>query len=680
VRKFTYLVILVILFNATFATDFLINEVLIKNNKEVPVEVITSKLSLKKGENFSTDQMVEDYIRLKNETYIEEVKMFPEIMSGGINLVIDLTEAENSKELLKAEGIVPLSEAEKIDKSLIVKTIEVYGNNNISTPEILENVPIKVGSFFSKTKILDGKSKILEMGYFREVNAEVFKYNDGIFIKYTVLENPIITGIEISGNTIFTQEELTEGFSTTPGKVYNINELREDKDKLLKKYFDRGYSLASVDDIRLSDDFKLLMSVSEGIVKKIEFRKLAKKQDGQRRNPDDTKLKTRKFVLEREVELELDKPFEKSKFDQSARNIFRLGYFKNISQEFKDIEGDPDGGKTLVFLLDESKSASYTGSISYGSAVGVVGSMSVEDRNFKGNSQTLGVSYEFGNNSQEYKLSFYDPWVKGTQRLSTSWSIYKSDYTDSSSDDAYYVTKTGATFGIGKWLNRRVKVASNFKYENIIEQNSDKEETDNYYVGEITPNITYDTRNNIYDATRGEYAKYSVTLGQVIGGDQYLKNQLELRKFQQGLFDKNTMAYRLVLGAGTESLKDAQKFRVGGSSSLRGYSYSSYKGIYSIYGNIENRLVLDDNFQFVLFYDFGRAWENRTTYDKAIEEGDYTESSYPYADLLTDIKHSYGIGLRVDTPLGPLRFDYGWPIGDSDVTGGQFYFSIGQMF
>ena len=66
-RKFTYLVILVILFNATFATDFLINEVLIKNNKEVPVEVITSKLSLKKGENFSTDQMVEDYIRLKNE-------------------------------------------------------------------------------------------------------------------------------------------------------------------------------------------------------------------------------------------------------------------------------------------------------------------------------------------------------------------------------------------------------------------------------------------------------------------------------------------------------------------------------------------------------------------------------------------------------------------------------------
>ena len=45
-RKFTYLVILVILFNATFATDFLINEVLIKNNKEViqlPKRISTQK-------------------------------------------------------------------------------------------------------------------------------------------------------------------------------------------------------------------------------------------------------------------------------------------------------------------------------------------------------------------------------------------------------------------------------------------------------------------------------------------------------------------------------------------------------------------------------------------------------------------------------------------------------------
>lgn len=679
-RKLTYLVILVILISRTFALDFLVNEIVIKNNKEVPIEVITSKLSLKKGDKFTTENMVEDYIRLKNETYIDEVKMFPEILAGGINLVVDIQESDNSKDLLKAEGIVPLSEAEKIDKSLIVKTIEVYGNNNIPTQEILEKVSVKIGSFFSKTKILDGKTKILEMGYFREVNAEVFKYNDGIFIKYTVLENPVITGIEITGNTLFTMEELTGDFETNPGDVYNINDLRADKDKLLKKYYDKGYSLASVNDIRLSNDYKLLISLSEGIIKEIQFRKLAQKQDGRRRDSTDTKLKTKQYVLERQVEVELDKPFQKNQFDQSARNIFKLGYFKNVSQEFKDIEGDEEGGKTLIFLIDESKSAAYTGSISYGSAVGVVGSMSIEDRNFKGRGQTLGLSYEFGDSSSEYKLSFSDPWVKGTQRLSTSWSVYRTDYTDSSSDSAYYVTKTGASFGLGKWIKRNVKVASSIKYENIVEEDEDEVQTDDYDIIELIPNITYDNRNNVYDTTRGEYAKYSVTLGHVINGSNYWKNQIELRKFQKGFFENNTMAYRLFAGIGSEDLKYSQKFKVGGSSSIRGYDYGDFKGIYSLYGNIENRMVLDDNFQFVLFYDFGRAWESTSSYEYSISEGDYTESSYPYEELLSDIKHSYGIGLRVDTPLGPLRFDFGWPIGDDDTTGGQFYFSIGQMF
>ena len=644
-----------------------ISSIEIRGIKEVPVEVVENIMTLKKDEIFESEKMVDDYIKLKDKKYIDDLKIYPRIEKTGIRVLVDINENEEAKNFLKEEGIIPLSEQEKIDKSLIIRRIDIAGNDNVPFEDLERYIPLKVGGYFSKSRIIDGRDRLLKTGYFVSVEPDVSKRGSGIYVKYLVVENPKIMGIQIEGNNLFGDEELIELLRTKINNIYNINDLRKDKEAIEKKYTDAGYGLATVADMRLDEELNLVIRVSEGIVREIKFKKIVKRETGQRRDPSKIDLKTKDFVLEREVQLEKGKAFETRKFEATARNLFRLGYFRNVTQEIESIPGDPDG-KVVVFMLDEQKTAQYNGTISYGSAIGLVGSLGVEDKNLRGKGQTLAFNFEFGENQRKtYEFSFNDPWIKGTERLSYGWSLYRKEYSENDEDDNNIeYTKEGFKISGGKGLTDTIRVKLGTRIENIKEE-EEGVSVEDYTTVSLIPSISYDTRNNYYRATEGLYASFSTEIGKVLDEGNFVINELEIRKYHKGFFDKNTFAYRAILGAASDDLRDAQKFRAGGGNSLRGYDYGDFKGNYQLYINLENRTKLDENFDFVVFYDTGRAW-------------DKSENSSEDVDLLSDIKSSYGVGLRVQTPLGPLRFDYGWPLNDSEKLGGQFYFNIGHLF
>lgn len=644
-----------------------INSVEIRGIKEVPVEVIENIMTLKKDEIFESEKMVEDYIKLKDKKYIDDLKIYPRIEKSGIRILVDINENSEARNFLKEEGIIPLSEQEKLDKSLIIRRIDIAGNDNVPFEELEKYIPLKVGGYFSKSRIVDGRDRLLKTGYFMSVEPDVSKRGSGIYVKYLVVENPKIMGIKIEGNNLFEDEDLIGILRTQINNIYNINDLKKDKEAIEKKYIDAGYGLATVIDMRLDETLNLIIRVSEGIVRDIKFKKIVKRETGQRRDPDKIDLKTKDFVLEREVQLEKGKAFETRKFEATARNLFRLGYFRNVTQEIESIPGDPDG-KIVVFMLDEQKTAQYNGTISYGSAIGLVGSLGVEDKNMRGKGQSLAFNFEFGENQRKtYEFSFNDPWIRGTDRLSYGWSLYRKEYSeeDENNDDVDY-TKEGFKISGGKGLTDTIRVKLGTRIENIKEE-KESISVEDYTTVSLIPSISYDTRNNYYRATEGLYASFSTEIGKVIDEDDFIINEFEIRKYHKGFFDKNTFAYRGIIGVASNDLRDAQKFRVGGGNSIRGYDYGDYKGNYQLYINLENRTKLDENFDFVVFYDTGRAW-------------DKSKDSSENVDFLSDIKSSYGVGLRVQTPLGPLRFDYGWPINDDEKLGGQFYFNIGHLF
>lgn len=645
-----------------------IKNVEILNNKEVPIEVIESNMDLKVGTTYTAELMVKDYIRIKNQDYIEDLKIYPEILPDGINLIVNLTEKSDAKNLLKAKGIIPLSEIEKIDKSLTIKDINISGLNYLKADEFKSMIPLTVGGYFSKTKALEARTALLNSGYFYSVEPSATKYEDGVYLTYNVVENMYVDKIEIEGNTLFKTDEIKNLIKSKDKSVFNYNDLRNDKSLIDKKYIDSGYGLAQVYDIKINPENKsIVFYISEGVVKDIRFRKIVNRENDERRSSEEANLKTKDYVLQREIVLEKGKPFETAKFETTAKNLFRLGHFKNVTQQFESVQGDPNS-KIVVFVLDENKTASYQGTISYGSSVGLVGSAAIQDTNFKGKGQSLSLSATIGESSTEtYSLSFSEPWIKGTDRISYGWSIYSSSYEDTDSTNAYYVKKEGFKINGGKALTDKVRLRLGTKLEFVDEMDEDEVLTDEFTTVSLLPALIYDTRNNVYSATNGSYASLEFEIGRILDRNNYYTTELELRKYHKGFFENNNFAYRTVLGVGSNNLRDSQKFRVGGGNSLRGYNSGDFKGNYELYTNLENRTRLNDNFEVVGFFDFGGAW-------------DKTNTSTSDTNIGEDINMSYGIGLRIQTPIGPLRFDYGWPLGDTENTGGQFYFNIGQLF
>ena len=686
------LVFLLSIISFADVTGYDIKKIEIINNREIPYEVILDSMKSKEGQKYATENMIVDYKAIKDLEYVAEVSIYPTVYDNGIKLTVDITEKKDTKALLEEKGIIPLSEREKVDTTLVITDIEIMGNTHVTTKEIKDMIPIQTGGYFSRNRVIEGHKNLIESGYFRDVIPDVVKTGKGVKVIYSVLENPIINGINIIGNTVYTTDELMQVIQTEPGKIFNINTIRGDRDRIIQKYQDGGYVLAEVADIGLNGNLELEIYLSEGVVRNIEFKKMVTKQKGARRKATDDVLKTKDYVIAREVEFKENEIFNSKAYDETVQNLMRLGHFKNVKYEVRDIPGDPDG-KNIVLLLDEERTAILQGAISYGSEIGLLGTISIKDTNWKGKGQELGFTFEKSDEDYtSFSINFYDPWIKDTDRISWGWSIYKNTYEDDDSAIFNEIDTIGAKFNVGKGITKNIRLSLGTKLE-YVEEGSDHSKftaangkyywdsaktneakglDDKYYIWSLFPSITYDTRNHFWNPTAGEYARLQLEGGYASGyeGDMFGNITLELRKYHAGFFKKNTFAYRVVGGIMTDSTKEGQRFWVGGGSTLRGYDGGFYKGTKKLVGTIENRTQLNDILGFVVFFDAGRAWDYRGR-----------DLSYQHDDsFANDIAMAAGVGLRINTPIGPLRFDFGWPIRNDDTSGMEFYFNMGQSF
>jgi len=525
-----------------------------------------------------------------------------------------------------------------------VVAIRVEGNQHISERLILSAVSLSLKEPFNPEKVKNDLKAIYDLGYFSKVWVDTKKYPDGVEVIYKVKEFPVIQDIAISGNTALTTEEIRKVMIVSPGQVMNWKIFQRDLERIKALYSDSGFIVAYMDGINFENGV-LNFTLHEGIIEEVVFEGLEK---------------TKEYVLRRELDFEPPVIFDFARIKKNMQKIYDLGFFEDLSMKLEP-GSDQEHIKVVIGVVEKKTGLAGVG-IGYNTEEGWLGYIRYQEANLGGNGQKVELRYEFGSRTL-YRLYFEEPWFLGDPTL-LALSLYdqikeRTNYEDGEEIGEYEEERIGGQLVFGRKINEDWSWRLTAKSEKIDITVLEGEAPDRGGVtNSLSPMIIYDTRDSVLDPKKGWYASLEAEFaGGALGGDNtFAKYVLDVRHFIDTGPD-TVLALRLLGGTSDTSLPDYEKFGVGGVNTLRGYDLFEFEGEKMLVCNLEYRWTVSENTQVVFFGDAGYAW--------------------PYEEPVSfeDIKTGYGVGIRVDTPIGPVRLDYG--IGER---GGQTYFSIGHTF
>ena len=552
----------------------------VSNLNEISADAILEKLPVKSGDDYSNKSLSDIYLAVKRLGYIAEANVIPQVDGDTVNILIQVSEVENAEAIRKK---LQLREDMQKETEFTVAKIGIEGTKIKNGEDYLKDLPIKTGDRFIPQKAVDGAQKIFQSGFFSSVEPKIDRKTDNtVSIIYEVQENPIIQSINFEGNTLYTNDQLEKALGVKRGEILNGNMLNPDENGVIKLYAKDGYTLARIETINVSPEGVVNIGLTEGMVDSVDFQKAPSKKDNERQSLKATTLRTKPYVFERVQEVRPGEIFKRENVESTMRELYRTGIFTSIEPVLSGKEDDPNA-RVVEFLVEERPTTSINGSISYGTSVGLVGELKLSDSNFLGRGQDASITLSASNKGDKtFDISWFDPWVKNTERVQIGGNVYWNESVDDNADkdEVEKVKKAGTRWTIGKGLNSNLYVRLAARYDHFKELLGSKEVNDKYNLLAIGPSLIYDTRNNSYSPSKGIYATMSYERGKLIHDPRkYDQFETDLRAYHPTFFgDKNVMAYRVAWGSTGSGTPEALKFSIGGAESVRGYDYGAFDG------------------------------------------------------------------------------------------------------
>lgn len=593
------------------------------------------------------------------------------------------TEAEAAPAQKEENKLAPYL-GKKITKQIIA------GNLAISQEEILAVLKTKQGMEFTEEGLSQDLSAIYDMGWFYDMHPEFKLVPEGVQVIYNVLENPVYKDVDVQGNTVIDAQKVAACFDLEKDKVANLKQINKCVQKLEEEYRSSGYILARVTDVHMEQNGTLKVTVNEGLVEGFKVKGNKKCKD---------------YVITREMKLKPGKPFNAKDARRSMQRVYNLGYFEDVNVKLNPGR-EPNSVEVEIDVV-EMNTGTFGIGAGYSNADGFVGMISIGDKNFRGTGDKINIRWEFGGeDNKNYDFSYTRPWIDDKETSATinlyditneyadydingdeiarydkkrrgqeltfsrkTHNEYISNYiTLKNRDDIYKGEADGYEGDKEQYYedqfykeNPDGSIASKSdKYKNWMPKTAEERRKENFgTTRSITLGRIFDSRDNVYDPHEGKRMAYSVEWAGGLGGDfDFTKFTADWRYYYRA-GGESVWALNLGAGYADGDMPLSQRYSMGGSDTLRGYEDDQFRGNSMVKATLEYRFPIVKKVQGVLFTDNGYAWDKR-------HEDDFDFGL---------IKNSYGVGLRINSPLGPVKLDYGY--GED---GGKFHFSFGGQF
>ncbi len=489
--------------------------------------------------------------------------------------------------------------------------------------------------------------------------------------------------VDVKGVKIFPESEIWQRLKLLPGSAFSQQGLSEEIERIRDFYHRFGYmNIQIVPDVQLNrgtGKVDLTYNITEGDLYFIEKVKI-------RGN-----TKTKDIVIRRELRLKPGEKFDGDALDRSKQRLENLGYFEEVTY---DTEPTPiPNRRDIVFQVKEKR----TGELSFGAGISsidqFIGFAEIAQRNFDlmnwprftGGGQSLSLKGRWGTITRDFEFNFTEPYLFN-KPISYGFDVYDTRTENRNVDFREERLGVGNTFS--KAFTEFIRAGLGYRLERVnlfdIESDASKDVllfSGKNWLSRLKMFISRDTRDNTFNPTKGWVAGVSGELiGTFLGGDQdYYILQAHTTKYWSFKEGKHVIEWRMRAGAaddlGSKQVPVFDRFFAGGYGTVRGYNFKRV-------GPIEGGSAIGGNTMAIvnLEYTFPIAYLDNFKGAIFVDAGDVERNSYKLD--FGEFRVSAGPGLKINTPIGPLAFYYGFPFVNRDTKdrNGRFEFSLSRSF